>query len=81
MAKKRKAPVGPEPEQLVFPFELRVGDVILDDGAHAKVVSPPKAGPAGKTTGAWIRRDEETFQRQMVWEAWRKVRVIRRAAG
>jgi hypothetical protein len=36
----RKQPArDPQPAQLVFPFELRVGDVIL-------------AGPAGKPTGA-----------------------------
>jgi hypothetical protein len=79
MPKKRLA--RQEPEQLVFPFELRVGDVIDDDGARAQVVSPPKTGPAGKTTGAWIRRDGETVQRAMVWDAWRKVRVVRRTAA
>ena len=74
-------PVADRPDQLVFPFELHVGDVIDDDGARAEIVAPPKAGPAGKTTGAWIRREDETVQRAMVWDAWRKVRVIRRAAA
>jgi hypothetical protein len=58
-----------------------VGDVIDDDTTRAEVVAPTKAGPAGKTTGAWIRREGETVQRAMVWEAWRKVRVVRRVAA
>jgi hypothetical protein len=40
----------------------------------------PKAGPAGKTTGAWICREGESVQRAMVWDAWRKVRVVRKSA-
>jgi hypothetical protein len=80
VAKKRPAS-NPQPEQLVFPFELRVGDVIDDEGTRAEVVSPPKAGPAGKTTGAWVRREGETIQRETIWEAWRKVQVVRRTAA
>jgi hypothetical protein len=56
----------------VFPFELRVGDMIDDDGMRAEVVSPQKTGPAGKTTSAWTRRAGEIVQRQTVWDAWRK---------
>jgi hypothetical protein len=78
----RKRPRSPaQPEQLIFPFELRLGDVIDDEGTRAEIVAPPKAGPAGKTTNAWIRRDGETVQRHTVWDVWRKVRVIRRAAA
>jgi len=80
VAKKGTASV-PQSEQLVFPFELRVGDVIVDEGIRAEVVAPPKTGPAGKTTGAWIRHEGETVQRAMVWDTWRKVRVVRRAAA
>jgi hypothetical protein len=32
------------------------------------------------TTRAWLRREGETVQHEAVWEAWRRVRVIRRAA-
>ena len=46
MAKKR--PARPQPEQLVFPFALRVGDVVGDERVHrvSSVVSrtPRPAG-------------------------------------
>lgn len=76
-AKKPRA----DSAQLVFPSQLRVGDVADEEGLRAEVVGPPKAGLAGKTTNMWIRREDETVQRQGVWEAWRKVRVIRRTAA
>jgi hypothetical protein len=79
MARKRPAS-GPQPEQLVFPFELRVGDVILEDGVRAEVVGAPSSLKGGKTTRAWLRHEGET-PREAVWEAWLKVRVIRRAAA
>lgn len=75
MAKKRP-PRDPEAEQLIFPFALRVGDVPVDEETRAEVVSPPRSGPAGKTTHAWVRRDGETVQRETSWKAWRKVRVF-----
>jgi hypothetical protein len=80
MARKRPAP-GPQPEQLVFPFQLRVGDVILDDGAPAEVVGVPTSMKGGKTTRAWLRRDGESVEREAIWEAWRRVRVVRRSAA
>ena len=63
MARKRPAspPPAPQPEQLVFPFELRVGDVIVDDGAHAEVVGRPTAASGGKVTRAMLRREGETI--------------------
>ena len=33
-----------------------------------------------KTPRAWTRREGETVQHEAVWEAWRKVRVVRSAA-
>jgi len=78
MARKHPARA-PQPEQLVFPFQLRVGDVILEDGARAEIVSAPASMKGGKTTRAWLRRDGETVQREAVWEAWRKIRLIQRA--
>jgi hypothetical protein len=80
MARKRPA-TDPQPEQLVFPFQLRVGDVIEDDGAHAEVVGRPTNASNGKTTRAWLLREGETVQHEAVWEAWRRVRVVRRAAA
>jgi hypothetical protein len=49
VAKKRPAS-SPQPEQLVFPFELRVGDVIEEDGERLEVV--------GRPTGAVWRQDD-----------------------
>jgi hypothetical protein len=80
MARKRPAP-DPQPEQLVFPFQLRAGDVILEDGVRAEVVGAPTSMKGGKTTRAWLRRDGETVQHEAIWEAWRRVRVVRRVAA
>lgn len=79
MARKRPA-AAPQPEQLVFPFQLRVGDVILDDGVRAEVVGAPASVKNGRTTRAWLRREGEALQREVVWESWQKVRVVRTAA-
>jgi hypothetical protein len=32
-------------------------------------------------TRAWVRREGETGRREMFWDAWRKVPVIRRSAA
>ena len=77
----KKRPPRPQPEQLVFPFELRVGDIILEDGRQAEVTAPPIAEKSGKTTRAWLRHEGETVQREVVWEARRKVRVVRSPAA
>jgi hypothetical protein len=74
MARKRPTN-GPQPEQLVFPFQLRLGDVILEEGVRAEVVGRPTNATNGKTTRAWLCREGETVQHEAVWEAWRKVRV------
>jgi hypothetical protein len=66
VAKKRPTR-DPQPEQLVFPFELRIGDVILDDGMRAEVTGPPESMKNGKTTRAWVHHEGETVQRAMVW--------------
>jgi len=81
MRKKRSVRPQAAPEQLVFPFQLRVGDVVLEDGARAEVVGPPTVTSGGKATRAWVRREGETTRREAVWEAWRKVRVLRSSAA
>ena len=68
------------PEQLVFPFQLRVGDVVLEDGVRAEVVALPSSMKDGKTTRAWIRPEGGTVQREAVWGSWQRVRVVRTAA-
>jgi hypothetical protein len=50
MARKRPAR-DPKPEQLVFPFQLRVGDVILKDGVRAPP-EPVAAATRGKRPAA-----------------------------
>jgi hypothetical protein len=74
-------PRGPKPEQLVFPFELRLGDVILEDGVRAEITGPPESMKNGKTTRAWVHRHGDAVQREVVWEAWRKVQVVRKSAA
>src|SRR5262245_46816265 len=62
----QKRPGGsPRPDQLVFPFQLQVGDVILEDGARAEVVGRPTNATNGKTTRAWVRDEGATVQRGM----------------
>jgi hypothetical protein len=81
MPRKRAARSEPQPEQLVFPYQLRVGDVIVEDGTLAKVVErPPTGASGGKLTRAKIRREGEAAAHEVLWEAWRKVTLVRRAA-
>jgi hypothetical protein len=39
------------------------------------------ASPRPYLDAPLVRREGETVQRAMIWEAWRKIRVIRRAAA
>ena len=75
----KRQPRDPQPEQLIFPSQLQVGDVILEEGTHAEVVGRPTNASNGKTTRAWLRREGESVQHEAVWEAWRKVWMVRRA--
>ncbi len=61
MAKKRPARRD-QPEQLVLPFQLRVGDVILEDGTCAEVVGRPTGMSGGKLMHAWLLREGETVR-------------------
>jgi len=79
MTKKRAA--RPRPEQLVFPFELAVGDVVLEDGARLEVIGRPTSVISGKMTRARVRRDGEAVQHDAMWEVWRKLRVVRWSAA
>lgn len=47
---------------------------------RAEVVGAPTGMRSGKSMRAWIRRADETFQREAVREAWQKVRIVRAAA-
>lgn len=74
-------PPGPPWIQLVFPFELRVGGVIEDNGDQAEVVERPTGSSAGKMTRAYVRRPGATMKQEVLWEAWRRVKVVRRGAA
>jgi hypothetical protein len=54
---------------------------VFEDGARAEVVGLPESMRNGKTTRAWLRRQGETVQREAVWEAWRRLRVVRKVAA
>ena len=47
---------------------------------RAEAVGQPTSMIGGKMTRAWVRREGETAQHEAVWEAWRKIRLIQRAA-
>ena len=79
MAKKRS--VGPQPEQLAFPFNLRVGDVVLDEGARLEVIDGPTTVSGGKLTRVVVRNAALDVRDERHWEAWRKLRVVRRSAA
>lgn len=79
MRRKRPSQKQPAEEQLVFPFQLRVGDVILEDGDRFEIVGRPTGASSGKMTRARVRRQGEEIQHEAMWEAWRKLRVIRAA--
>jgi len=78
----KKRPARPqETEQLVFPFELAVGDVVLEDGARLEVIGRPTSVISGKMTRAHVRRESDNVQHDAMWEVWRKLRVVRWSAA
>jgi hypothetical protein len=84
MPRKRPARPADPPranaKQLVFPYQLHVGDVILEDGTPAEIVERPTGTSGGKLTRAKVRREGEAAAHEVLWEAWRKVTLVRRAA-
>jgi len=81
MPKKRPSPKLPAGEQLVLPFQLRVGDVIVEDGDRLEIIGRPTGASGRKMTRALVRREGETTPYEAMWEVWRKVRVVRSTAG
>ena len=79
MARKRPARDA-HPEQLVLPLQLRVGDVVLDEGVRLEVVDRPTTVSGGKLTRVVVRNAALNVRDERHWEAWRKVRVVRRVA-
>jgi len=64
-----------------FPIQLRVGDVILEDGDHFEIVGRPTGASGGKMTRALVRREGETTAYEAMWGVWRKLRVVRSTAA
>jgi translation elongation factor P/translation initiation factor 5A len=79
MARKRPAPA-PQPEQLVLPLQLRIGDVVLEEGTRLEVVDRPTTVSGGKLTRVVVRNAALNVRDERHWDAWRKVKVVRRAA-
>jgi hypothetical protein len=75
--RRPRRPRQPFPDQLVFPNALRVGDVILDGATRETVVTRPVGISGGLYVTAKIQREGETVAHEAVWEAWRKLRVVR----
>ena len=65
----------------MFPFQLKVGDVVLEKGERIEVVQRPTSASGGKMTRAWVRAEGSDAQREVAWEAWRKLRVVRAPAA
>ena len=66
----------------MFPFTLRVGDVVLDDeGERLEVVERPTSYQRGKLVRAKVRRQALDVQHEVIWEAWRRLRVVRPPAA
>jgi len=76
-AMARKRSVRPRSEQLVFPFELPVGDIVLDEGARLEVVDQPTTTHGGKLTRVVVRDAALNVRDERYLEAWRKVRAVR----
>ena len=56
---KKRIPRAASTGQLVFPFNLRVGDIVLDDGASFEIVDRPTGASQVKMTRARVRREGE----------------------
>ena len=80
MPKRRAARASAE-QLVLFPFELAVGDVVLEDGARLEVVDRPTSMSGGKMTRARVRREGDNVQHDAMWEVWRKLRVVRWSAA
>jgi hypothetical protein len=61
-------------------FNLRVGDIVLDD-ARFEVVGRPTTVSGGKLTRVVVRNPALNVRDERHWEAWRKVRVVRSSAA
>jgi len=80
-ARQSASPKRPVIGQLVFPFDLQPGDVVIDGDLRLKVLGHPMSLSNGRMTYVTVRREGETVERDALWETWRKVRVVRSSAA
>jgi len=81
MPRKRRSSRVRAAEELVFPFQLRPGDMVIEDGARLEIVGWPTSISGGRMTHARVRPEGETVERDTTWEAWRKLHVVRTSAA
>jgi len=80
-ARQSASPKPPAIGQLVFPFDLQPGDVVIDGDARLKILGRPMSLSNGRMTHVTVRREDDTVERDAVWQTWRKVRVVRPSAA
>jgi len=81
MPERRQSPKPPAIGQLVFPFDLQPGDVVVDGDIRLKILGHPTSLSNGRMTYVPVRREGETVERDVLLETWRKVRVVRPSAA
>jgi hypothetical protein len=81
MPKRSRSPKSPAIGQLVFPFDLEPGDVVVDGDIRLKILGHPMSLSNGRITYVTVRREGETIEGDALLETWRKVRVVRSSAA
>ena len=81
MSRQRQLPKFQHIWQLIFPFDLQPGDVVIDGDTRLKVLGRPMSMSGGRITYFRIRREGETVERNVMWQTWRKVRAVRPSAA
>src|SRR5262249_2973821 len=80
-ARQSAPPKPPAIGQLVFPFDLQPGAVVFDGDIRLKILGRPISLSNGRMTYVAVRREDETVERDVMWQTWRKVRVVRSTAA
>jgi len=80
-ARQSASPKPPAIGQLVFPFDLQPGDVVVDGDIRLKILGRPMSLSNGRMTYFRVRREGDTVERDAMWETWRKVRVVHPSAA
>ena len=80
-ARQSASPKPPVIGQLVFPFDLQPGDVVVDGDIRLKILGRPMSLSNGRLTCVTVRREGDTVEQEALWQTWRKVRVVRSSAA